>query len=156
MPNHPFPDAEPVWDVLPIGHHVSAEQRAWALRQVNSPATALMVVSILGGVLNLALIGFNFLLLTSDLRENLEPQAGVAVEVRILFRTAVEVLSFSACAIILAGSIKLRRLQSLSFCRFSTILAMIPCLTPLVVVGIPIGIWAFVTLNKREVAEAFG
>ena len=37
----------------------------------------------------------------------------------------------------------------------AAIVSMIPCLSPLIVVGIPFGIWSLVVLNDSAVKEAF-
>jgi hypothetical protein len=37
----------------------------------------------------------------------------------------------------------------------TSIVAMVPCLGPCCIVGIPIGIWALVVLMKPEVKAAF-
>ena len=41
------------------------------------------------------------------------------------------------------------------FALVSAVLALLPCLSPCCVLGLPFGIWALVTLNKPEVKEAF-
>jgi len=37
----------------------------------------------------------------------------------------------------------------------ASILAMVPCISPCCLLGIPIGIWALVVLMKPEVQQAF-
>ena len=37
----------------------------------------------------------------------------------------------------------------------ATIIAMVPCISPCCLVGLPIGIWALVVLMKPEVKAAF-
>jgi hypothetical protein len=37
----------------------------------------------------------------------------------------------------------------------ASVIAMIPCISPCCIVGLPIGIWAMVVLSKPEVKSAF-
>ena len=57
--------------------------------------------------------------------------------------------------VVLMGALKMQRLQNYSFVFTASILAMLPCLSPCCVLGLPFGIWALVTLNKAEVKAAF-
>ena len=52
----------------------------------------------------------------------------------------------------IAGTFEIRRL--LLFVTAS-ILAVIPCLSPCFILGIPFGIWALVVINQADVKEAF-
>jgi hypothetical protein len=49
----------------------------------------------------------------------------------------------------------MRKLESFGLCMTASILAMIPCLSPCCILGLPFGIWALVVLNKPEVKSAF-
>ena len=46
-------------------------------------------------------------------------------------------------------------LRSYEFAMVAAILAMIPCLTPCCLLGLPFGIWAVVVLRKPGVKEYF-
>ena len=48
-----------------------------------------------------------------------------------------------------------KKLESYTFAIIATIIAMVPCISPCCIVGLPIGIWALVVLNKPEVKGAF-
>jgi hypothetical protein len=58
--------------------------------------------------------------------------------------------------IIVIGAIKMLRLEAYGFALAVSVLAVIPCTSPCILPGIPIGIWALVVLNRPEVKEAFG
>jgi hypothetical protein len=58
-------------------------------------------------------------------------------------------------AVILLGGLKMMKLESFGVAMTASILAMIPCLSPCCVIGLPIGIWALVILSKPEVKSAF-
>lgn len=56
--------------------------------------------------------------------------------------------------VLMAGG-KLKRLENHGFVLAASILAMIPCISPCCIVGLPIGIWVLVTINKPEVKPFF-
>jgi hypothetical protein len=64
-------------------------------------------------------------------------------------------LSGGVCLAILMGAWKALRLRSLTMARMSAALACIPLLTPLVVAGLPFGVWLLVVLFQRETTAAF-
>ena len=57
--------------------------------------------------------------------------------------------------VILMGALKMKKLESYNFALTATIIAMVPCISPCCLVGLPIGIWALVVLMKPEVKAAF-
>jgi hypothetical protein len=57
--------------------------------------------------------------------------------------------------VVFMGAQKMKALESYGFALTSAILAMIPCISPCCVIGLPIGIWALVVLNNDAVKAAF-
>ena len=57
--------------------------------------------------------------------------------------------------VIILGGLKMKQLQSYGLAMTAAIVAMIPCLSPCCIIGLPIGIWALVVLNNPEVKSAF-
>ena len=57
--------------------------------------------------------------------------------------------------VILLGAIKMKNLESYGFAMTASILAMIPCISPCCLIGLPIGIWAIVVLSNSDVKQAF-
>ena len=57
--------------------------------------------------------------------------------------------------VILLGALKMKRLESHGFAMAASILALVPCVSPCCLVGLPIGIWSLVVLSKPEVKAAF-
>ena len=64
-------------------------------------------------------------------------------------------LSLVVSAVVIFGGVKMRQLQSWGLALTASVLAMIPLLGPCCCIGLPIGIWALVVLNKTEVKAAF-
>ena len=58
--------------------------------------------------------------------------------------------------IVLLGAAKMQKLQNYQFALTASIVAMVPCISPCCVFGLPFGIWALVVLNKPEVKSQFG
>jgi hypothetical protein len=58
--------------------------------------------------------------------------------------------------VVIAGAIQMLRRRTWGFTRFAAIIAMLPLGTHCCcVLGLPIGIWAFLTLNRPDVRAAF-
>ena len=57
--------------------------------------------------------------------------------------------------VILVGGLKMMKLQSWGLALASAILVMLPCGSCCCLIGLPIGIWAVIQLNKPEVKSAF-
>jgi len=53
------------------------------------------------------------------------------------------------------GASKMQSLTSYQFAFTAAILAMVPCLSPCCLLGLPFGIWALVVLNKPEIKSQF-
>jgi len=58
-------------------------------------------------------------------------------------------------AFIIYASLKMKGLTQWGLCIAASIIAMIPCISPCCIVGLPIGIWCLVVLTKPEVRAAF-
>jgi predicted PurR-regulated permease PerM len=65
------------------------------------------------------------------------------------------VIAIAVGVVVLLGALKMKKLESREWAMTASILAMIPCISPCCIVGLPIGIWALVVLSKPEVKSAF-
>jgi len=123
---------------------------------VRGPATGLIVVSIICiVVVSLAMLFSGFLLISGTARRMRQPSIGVSKETQIAVRMVWSGVILSANAVILIAGIKMRRLQNYSLSKLGAILAVVPCIGPCYVLGIPFGIWALVALSKPGVKDAF-
>ena len=66
-----------------------------------------------------------------------------------------DVFSLTMGSLITLGAVKMKNLQSYTFAYTISILAMIPCLSPCCLIGLPFGIWALVVLSKPEIKAQF-
>jgi hypothetical protein len=64
-------------------------------------------------------------------------------------------VTLAVAALIIFGAIKMKNLESMTLAKVGSIVAMIPCLSPCCIAGLPIGIWALMVLNKPEVKAGF-
>jgi hypothetical protein len=142
------------------GYEDGGESRGGRARQaVSGPATALLVTAILGialQLLNLVLVlaGVGFMAA--------QQQAGAAgqnAQMMAFFRgtgAIVGAIVGSLIGIVIAlGAVKMKNLQSYGLAMTASILAMIPCVSPCCLLGLPFGIWAVVVLGRPEVKSAF-
>jgi hypothetical protein len=67
----------------------------------------------------------------------------------------MSIIAILMSVVILLGALKMKKLESYGLAMTASILAMIPCLSPCCVIGLPIGIWALMVLSKPEVKSAF-
>jgi hypothetical protein len=65
------------------------------------------------------------------------------------------IFNLIACAIIIFGGICMVRAKGIGLARTGAILAVIPCLSPFCILGIPFGIWALIVLADANVKASF-
>src|SRR3954451_19020182 len=56
--------------------------------------------------------------------------------------------------VMIVGALKMMRLESYGWAMTASILALLPC-SPVGLLGLVMGIWSLVVLNRRDVKEAF-
>ena len=121
---------------------------------VTGPAIGLMVTAGIGmAVQGLGLV-MNVLGLGMGAAAGNDPEAAqmmVSGGVGI----AAGIVGLGVGVVILMGALKMKKLESFGFSMAAAILAALPCISPCCLVGLPIGIWAVVVLNKPEVKSAF-
>ena len=118
--------------------------------RVSAPATTLIVFAIIAGLLQVVGIVANLAQVGVVAQRNpANPQMEPAI---VLVAGAVNI---AMSVLILIGGIKMKALQSHGLAMAAAIIAMIPCLSPCCLLGLPIGIWALTVLNDSEVREAF-
>jgi len=65
------------------------------------------------------------------------------------------VIGLGIGVVVLLGAVRMMALSSYGLALAGAILAMIPCISPCCVLGLPFGIWALVVLMNTEVKAAF-
>jgi len=123
--------------------------------QLSGPSTGLLVTGIVGGVLSLMSLVFHTIgagiasmMLDRIPREFIGLYQGFGI-------AAVCVVELLVAAFIIYMSFKMKQAEEWPLAITASILAMIPCISPCCIVGLPVGIWCLVVLNKPEVKAAF-
>jgi len=140
--------------------------RAAALRRVQAPAVALIITAILNlifgawGLVKTVFFPPNLQQLDSELEQLNNPQLVEFFHkwMHITygpFGIAGGLLGLVLSVLILIGAIKMHSLRSYEFSMTAAIVAMLPCVTPCCLIGLPFGIWALVVLSKPEVKSHF-
>ena len=137
-----------------------------ALQLVKGPAIALKVTAILNIILaawslvRMAIFPLKMQQYNSALQQLNNPQLeqlfqkwmhmayGPLGAVDSLFGLGLSVL-------ILIGAARMQSLRSYEFALTAAILAMVPCLTPCCLIGLPFGIWAVLVLSRAGVKSQF-
>jgi predicted PurR-regulated permease PerM len=75
---------------------------------------------------------------------------GIGVGYVVLF-----ILALILSVVTILGGMKMKNLQSRGLAMTGAVLAMIPCISPCCLIGLPVGIWALVVLNDPDVKAGF-
>jgi hypothetical protein len=146
----------------PIHSPVAAAsgRRDAALQLVKGPVIGLKVTAILGLVLVVVGLVINVLMLSGI---HIGPQQIYDPQMQKYFNTlggglgiVQDIIGGIVGVIVLIGAAKMQKLQNYQFALTASIVAMVPCISPCCVFGLPFGIWALVVLNKPEVKSQFG
>ena len=136
--------------------------RDTVLKQVKGPAVGLKVTAILNMVLALwGLVKLLFFRASIEQSYASIPQFNDPQIQHLLhlFYGPIGILEnifgLAVSIVILVGAVKMQSLRSYSFAFTAALLAVVPCLTPCCFLGLPLGIWALVVLNKPEVKAQF-
>jgi len=153
----PAVPAVPTVPVAPAGFVAAPDARARALSTVGGPAIALLVTAILGMAMN----GFGLIFHLMG-RGFMPPAYGMNPDVLRMFQMfngplglVTRIVPLTIGIIVLVGALKMQKLTGHGWATAAAILAMIPCLSPCCLLGLPIGIWALVVLSKPEVRSQF-
>jgi uncharacterized membrane protein YhaH (DUF805 family) len=126
-----------------------------ASHRVSGPAISLM--SCAAFCILLLVIGLVFdawLMLSGEVR-NVGPRRGIPHETAVLVRVGWGAVMVLVNVFVLVGAAQMRRLRSRGLAMTACVLAVIPCLGPCFLLGLPFGVWGLVALNDHDVRRAF-
>jgi len=134
--------------------------RDTALQMVKGPAIGLKVTAILGLVMVVLGLVINVMTLNGF---HIGPQQMYDPQMQKLIGTlggslgiVQNIIGGIVGVIVLLGAAKMQKLQSYQFALTASIVAMVPCISPCCLLGLPFGIWGLVVLNKPGVKSQFG
>ncbi len=120
---------------------------------VNGPATGLLCVAIIGFLAQV--IGLIFNLGAGAAMMGHQANNPFAAMGSPVFSIIGGVIGILVSGFIVFGALKMKKLENHGLAMATSIIAMIPCISPCCIIGLPIGIWALVVLAKPEVKSAF-
>ncbi len=129
-----------------------------ASAQVSGPSIGLLVTGIIGGIFSVLGLLMSFLgtSLSSMMADRIDEFDERYVD---LFEGAAGMASsfigIVVAAFIIYAALKMKELSQYGLCMAASILAMIPCISPCCVIGLPIGIWCLIVLSRPEIKTAF-
>jgi hypothetical protein len=133
--------------------------RAQAQQAVSTPAILLMVTGGIG--LALALLNIVMAALGAGgvppemLNDPQFEQIRPFLERSQSFGIFGNLITLALSGVTLFGGLKMKNLENYGLAMAASIIAIIPCFGPCCCIGIPVGIWSLVVLNKPEVKSAF-
>ncbi|MGB1929500.1 MAG: hypothetical protein ACPHO8_09325 [Mariniblastus sp.] len=139
------------------GQYPNQGDGASASGKVKGPALGILISTSVGmflALLNLALniVGLGLFAAAADQAAAPEFASIVGQGVAGLIQSIVGLIGGG---VIIFGCIKMMKLQAYGFAFATSILAMIPCISPCCLLGIPFGIWGLVVLNDPLVRNSF-
>ena len=130
--------------------------RSVAEQKVRGPAIGLIVTGALGGLLQALSI---LATLTGALVPEME---GGDVELPDWYgyftgtgAVISSLIGLAVAVFLVWGALKMQRLEGHGIALAACILALVPCISPCCVIGLPFGIWGLVVINDQNVKQAF-
>ena len=125
------------------------------LQEVSGPAVGLLITAVLGGFF--AFLGLFGNLLGFSLGTMMAE--GSQEEFAHWLSGGFGIIS-SALGLLVAGflvyaSLEMKKLSQYGLAVAASVVAMVPCVSPCCIIGLPVGIWSLVTLTKPHIKEAF-
>ncbi len=139
---------------IPPGQPYSATPATGnAAQKVNGPAIGLMITAGVGAAFQVIVLLLN--ILNAGAGAATGGQEGMITMLSGGVGIVFNIIGLIVAVVVFLGAMKMKALQSYNFAMAASILAMIPCVSPCCLAGLPIGIWAIVMLVKPEVKAAF-
>jgi ABC-type Fe3+ transport system permease subunit len=130
------------------------EEKSRAADRVRGPSIGLLVTAIVGACMGLVSLFGHFVGIALPHEQYAGEQELPAI-VSFAVGTFAAAIGLAMAAFIAYAAVKMQRLQSYNMALVASILAMIPCISPCCILGLPIGIWALVVLFEDDVKRAF-
>lgn len=123
--------------------------------QVSGPSVGLLITGVIGGIWSLfSLIsaGIGTSIASFWVDEIPDSLGGIFQGAFVMGSSLVGML---VAAFVIFAALKMKGLTQWGLAVAASILAMIPCISPCCVIGLPVGIWCLVILMRPEVKSAF-
>lgn len=161
MRMHITSEPDPTANPFGIYEPTPEEDRAWAMRRVQGPAIAFLVIA--GLQIALAILGIAgeaAVLAGVPLAYTYEPFGWFEFEGESTYSApwsplwdSLWVLAWSAYAVF--AFVRMKQLRSLGHARAAIVIMMLPCISPTCCIGLGLGFWAWRVLGDDRVRAAF-
>ncbi len=154
---NPFQSPTQAGGPLPLDMQMGGDWYQYALNRVAGPAIALIVTGALGGLMNfvgIILNVFNVVVGQGFRGGNVHGDPALAMFSGV-GGIVGGIVGLIMALLVIAGAIKMKNLSSYGLAMTAAIVAVIPCVSPCCLLGLPFGIWALVVLNEENVKAAF-
>ena len=126
-----------------------------AAQEVAGPATGLLITAVIGGFfvflgLLVNLLGFSLGTMMADSGEE-----QFAQWISGGFGVTSSVIGLLVAGFLIYASLEMRKLSQWGLAVGAGVVAMLPCISPCCLIGLPVGIWSLVVLTKPEIKAAF-
>lgn len=147
------PYAPPLGTMRTAGGPVASPGEA--MDRVNGPALGLIAVAVIGfiGQVLGVIWQIGFAASFAQQQQQMQMPWGSMMTPTVAIISAL--IGIAVSGVILFGALKMKKLENHGLALTSSILAMLPCVSPCCLIGLPVGIWAVVVLTKPEVKNAF-
>lgn len=127
-----------------------------AASQVQGPAIGLIVTAVIGGLWAIfSLLGNILGMGMASLDQYTADYEWAEYALGGGLGIVGAIIGLAVAGFILWAALQMKALRQWTLAVVASILAMIPCISPCCIIGLPIGIWALVVLLKPEVKAAF-
>ncbi len=127
--------------------------RSAAIDQLKGPAVSLMATAGIGAAFQVLGLGMN--LLGAGMGAFARGTEGMPSMLSGGFGAVINVIGLIMSVVVFMGASKMKNAESYGFAMAAAIIAMVPCVSPCCLLGLPFGIWALIVLLKPEVKAAF-
>ncbi len=125
------------------------------VQEVSGPAIGLLITAAFGGFFaflsllgNLVGVSFGTMMAGSAEEEFARYlSGGIGITSAILGLLVAGFLVYAA--------LEMKKLSQYGLAVAASVVAMVPCVSPCCIIGLPVGIWSLVTLTKPHIKEAF-
>lgn len=143
----------------PAGPPTGTPPSSRAKSQVQGPAIGLIVTAAIGVILGLISLLSNLfgagLASFEDLAGEYDGIGRVIGSSSGAVGVLSAVIALAVSGFIIWAALEMKELRNWTLAMVASILAMIPCIGPCCLIGIPIGIWSLVILMNPEVKATF-
>ena len=122
----------------------------YAIKATRNPSVVMMTLCVIWIIVLIGELGFA---LVSDVN-NYDSEIEYATKFTGL-KILTNCLLGIGSVVLFLGSSFIFAMRNYQLAKITTIIGMIPFVTPGIVIGIPIAIWAYAVLQKREVMDSF-